>query len=152
MVRQVAEYLFKLWELRFDAMGSLYLSNDETGYRVGPIVKTRFYQTLGGVPRTEKPVDLREFRGPYESISSYLTSGLLVDLKLCTELWEDLVAESEGVAERVESSRRAMKLALGLCDISPGDKPISDDLKEPISLRLDDFRLTNIMVTDLRTP
>ncbi len=120
MVRQVAEYLFKLWELRFDAIGSLYLSDDETGYRVGPIVETRFYRTLGGISRTKEAVDLSEFRGPFTSVATYLASGIHVDLKLYAEHWEDLVAESDGIAECVESGRRAMEMALELCDIYPG--------------------------------
>ncbi len=149
MVRQVAGHMFKLWELRFDAMGSLYFSDDETGYRIGPIVENRFCRTISGVPRTKKPVDLSEFRGPFSSVSSYLASGILVDLKLYAEQREDLIAESDGIVERVDSGRRAMEMALELCDIYPGDRPISNDLKEPISLQLEDFTLSNIMVKDL---
>lgn len=147
-VRQVAEHIYKLWGLRFDVLGSLYLSDDDTGYRVGPIVETRFYRTISGLPRTKIPVDLSEFRGPFSSVSSYLANGLRAELKLYDEGREDLIAEAEGNVDRIESGRRSMEMALGLCDIYPGDRPISNDLMEPISLLLDDFSLSNIMVRD----
>ncbi|KLO05167.1 hypothetical protein SCHPADRAFT_809016, partial [Schizopora paradoxa] len=64
-VRQVASHIHKLWELRFDSLGSLYLTGDESGYKIGPIIEKFFYQTLDGVPRTKVPIDLNEFRGPF---------------------------------------------------------------------------------------
>lgn len=145
-VRQVAGCIFKLWQLRLNALGSLYFADDGNDYIVGPIVETHFLRTIDGVPRDKDPIDWNEFRGPFSSISSYLASGLRSELKLYAERRGDLIAADDGVAEHIESGRRAMEKALELCEIYPGDRPISDDVKEPISLRLDDFRLSNIMI------
>ncbi|KLO05168.1 hypothetical protein SCHPADRAFT_812639, partial [Schizopora paradoxa] len=41
---------------------------------------------------------------------------------------------------------KAMRLALGLCSIYPGERPITNDVKEPFSLKLDDFTQSNIMI------
>ncbi len=141
-VRQVAGCIFKLWQLRFNALGSLYFADDGNDYIVGPVVETHFLRTIDVVPRVKDPIDLNEFRGPFSSISAYLASGLRSELKLYAERREDLIAADDGEAERIESGRNAMEKALELCEIYPGDRPISDDLKEPISLRLDDFRLS----------
>ena len=147
-VRQVATHVYELWELRFDAIGSLYLADDGSGYKVGPIVDTRFCKTFDGIPRAKIPIELNEFRGPFSTISSYLASGLHADLKLYAERYEDLVKEADGNTDIVESGAKAMRLALGLCDIYPGEKPITNDVKEPFSLQLHDFWLSNMMVRD----
>lgn len=148
MVRQVAKYMFELWKLRFDSLGSLYLADKETGYRVGPIIDARFYHKFDGIPRTKTPIDLSEYRGPFSTISSYLASGLHAELKLYAERREDLIIEADGNEAHVESGKRAMEMALPLCDIYPGDRPITERPKEPITLRLNDFMLCNIMVSD----
>ncbi|KLO06344.1 hypothetical protein SCHPADRAFT_838187 [Schizopora paradoxa] len=146
LVRQVAENLMKLWSLRFDAIGSLYLDKDGNDFVVGPIVENHFLQKCDGVPRVREPFDFSEFRGPFSSISSYLQSGLRSELRLHSERRDDLIVEAEANPERVESGRRGMEKALELCEIYPGDKPITNDTKEPITLKLGDFRLANIMV------
>ncbi|KLO10052.1 hypothetical protein SCHPADRAFT_907227 [Schizopora paradoxa] len=148
MVRQLAECLCKLWELRFDSMGSLYLSPDGAGYTVGPIIDTHFHQADNktGQLRVKEPIDLSEFRGPFSSVSSLLASGPKAELKLYAERREDLVVEAMGKAEHVESGHIAMEKALPLCDVYPGESPISNDVKEPISLCLDDYRLSNFMI------
>ncbi|KLO04574.1 hypothetical protein SCHPADRAFT_840467 [Schizopora paradoxa] len=146
LVRQVAENLMKLWSLRFDAIGSLYLNENRNDFVVGPIVENHFLTKCDGFPRIKEPIDLSEFRGPFTSISSYLQSGLRSELRLCAERRDDLIVEADGSPERVESGRKGMEKALELCEIYPGDKPLTNDTKEPITLKLGDFRLANIMV------
>lgn len=118
---------------------------------MGPIVETHFHQKIDGVTRTKVPVDLNEFRGPFSSVSSYLASGIRSELKLYAERREDLIKDTKDSEKWVESGRYAMEKALKLCEIYPGDKPISEEGKEPISLLLDDLRLPNIMVRSLKT-
>jgi len=146
LVRQVAKCILQLWELRFSTLGSVYLAKGGNGYEVGPIVEGRFCRAFDGVPRIKDPIDLTEFRGPFSSISSYLASFLRSELRLYSERRDDLVASVDGKERVIESGRKAMEKALRLCDIYPGDKPISNDYKEPITLKLDDFRMSNILI------
>lgn len=145
-IRQVAQNLYKLWPLRFDAIGSLYLDKDGNDFTVGPIVENHFVHKSDGAFRISKPIDLNEFRGPFTSITSYLQSGLRSELKLYAERREDLVIGAEDESACVEYGRTAMEKAEELCRLYPGDKPLTNDTKEPISLMLQDFRLANVMV------
>ncbi|KLO06342.1 hypothetical protein SCHPADRAFT_895524 [Schizopora paradoxa] len=146
MIRHVAQNLYKLWLLRFDVIGSLYLDKDGSDFSVGPIVENHFVHKCDGAFRVSEPIDLSEFRGPFTSITSYLQSGLCSELKLYAERREDLVIGADDESACVEYGRTATEKAVELCRLYPGDKPLTNDNKEPISLVLQDFRLANIMI------
>lgn len=137
----------------------------ESGFVVGPIVSTPFYRALDGVVRARDADDasygaeLARFRGPFVNTSDYLRSSVSAELHFiahhrATELsalrldWKD---EEEDATARLERGERVLRKAFDLCAVYPGDTPIHGQdagapIEKPFSLRLDDFRLSNIMV------
>ncbi|KAF8962288.1 hypothetical protein BDZ97DRAFT_1599750, partial [Flammula alnicola] len=72
---QVADHLMAIFALRFECVGSLYLSAcSESGITVGPIISTPFYRALDGVVRildadATSYTELFRFRGPFSNTS-----------------------------------------------------------------------------------
>ncbi len=162
MVSQVADHLMEIFTLRFDCAGSLYLSaQDESGFVVGPIVSTPFFHAIDGVvraPESDADVELSGFRGPFTKTSDYLQSSPLTELHFIahhrsialSELSENHGDETKDATALLEQGERALRKVLELCLVYPAsDLPIQGQDATPLkpfSLRLDDFRLSNIMV------
>ncbi|KAK7055388.1 kinase-like protein [Favolaschia claudopus] len=150
-VSEVADHIIQLFRLRFDAGGSLY--NDTDGNRVvGPIISIPFYRALDGYIRFDQPVDitLASYRGPFRTATAYMRSSLDAELRLVEDQREHILEyELEGDEKRLEQGRRALTKAVKLCAVYPGDVCVSEPLTSPdksFSLRMDDFRLSNIMI------
>lgn len=162
VVSQVADHLMAIFTFRFDCAGSLYLSeHSENGIIVGPIVSTPFYRALDGVVRipdadTTSYAELFRLRGPFSNVSDYLQSFLLAELHFLSHHRSIALSELDGEDEKaavihLEQGERVLQKALKLCSVYPGDIQILASVQEttpikPFSLRLDDFRLSNIMV------
>ena len=150
-----------IFALRFGSAGSLYLSTrSKSGIIIGPIVSAPFYRALDGFVRIRDAdatsyTELSRFRGPFSNTSDYLQSFLLAELHFIAHhrsvALSELDGEEEGVAVfRLEQGERVLQKALELCSVYPGNDiqiygQEASTLK-PFSLRLDDFRLSNIMV------
>jgi len=163
VVSHVADYLMTIFAFRFDCAGSLYLSaHSETGIIVGPIVSTPFYRALDGVIRIPDEdaasyAELFRFRGPFSNTSDYLQSFVLAELHFLSHHRSIALSEFDGEDEeaaviRLKQGERVLQKALKLCSVYPGDIQIySQEATTPIkpfSLRLDDFRLSNIMIDE----
>ena len=160
VVSQVADHLMAIFALRFDCAGSLYLSpHSKSAIIVGPIVSTPFYRALDGVVRIPDAdatscCELIRFRGPFSNASDYLQSFLLAELHFLLHHRSIALSEFDGEDEEaaeihLEQGTRVLQKALKLCCFYPGDIRIHGQEATPIkpfSLRLDDFRLSNIMV------
>ena len=160
VVSQVAEYLRAMLALRFESAGSLYLSSPSRNeVYVGPIVSVPFYQAVDGVVRVPDAVlqmssQLSQYRGPFSDTSDYLQSFLHAELHVLSHhrpivLSELEEARAQEADSRLETGERAIRKALELCTVYPGNIPPGGPITtptEPFSLRLDDFRLSNIMV------
>ncbi|KAF9224654.1 hypothetical protein BS17DRAFT_703073 [Gyrodon lividus] len=160
VVSQVADHLRAMSALRFDHAGALYLSSpSRNDVYVGPIVSTPFYRALDGVVRVpdaelQLRTELSKYRGPFSNASDYLQSFLHAELHVLSDYRPIVLSEleeedEEAAASRLEVGERVLRKALELCTVYPGNHqpggPISTPT-EPFSLRLDDFRLSNIMV------
>lgn len=160
VVSQIAQCLEAMFALRFERAGSLYLSSPSRHeVYVGPIVSTPFYRAIDGVVRIPDAVlqlstHLSQYRGPFSNTTDYLQSFLHAELYVLShyrpivssELEEADVQEAD---TRLETGERALRKALELCTIYPGNNPPGGPITtptKPFSLRLDDFRLSNIMV------
>jgi len=155
-VSDIARYILEMSSHRFAAGGSLYRSPETGVYTVGPIIATPYYRALDGEVRvTGTPRDERNLnpnRGPYSSTTEYLQATLKAELDFISAHRAIALSWTEGDASRLELGIRAMTKALELCSLYPGDRPIPEGLSAPhtpFSFRLDDLRLSNIMV---RTP
>ncbi len=160
VLSQVANNLMDMFALRFACSGSLYLSpQSENGVIVGPIISTPFYRALDGIVRVSdasatSDAELFRFRGPFSNTTDYLQSFLLAELHFLSHHRAVALSEFDGEDEevaviRLEQGERVLKKALELCSVYPGDIQIHGQEAAPIkpfSLRLDDFRLSNIMV------
>jgi len=164
VVSQVADHLMAMFALRFDCAGSPYLSaRSESGFIVGPIVSRPFYRALDGVVRipdanAASNAELFRFRGPFSNTSDYLQSFLLAELHFLSHHRSIALSEFDGEDEEsavilLEQGERVLRKALELCSVYPGDSDIQINGQEaipikPFSLRLDDFRLSNIMIDE----
>jgi hypothetical protein len=161
VVSQVADHLMAIFAFRFDRAGSLYLSeHSENGVIVGPIVSTPFYRALDGVVRipdadaTSYAELLSRFRGPFSNASDYLQSFLLAELHFLSHHRSIALSKLDGEDEeaaviRLEQGERVLQKALKLCSVYGDIQILGQDPTTPIkpfSIRLDDFRLSNIMV------
>jgi hypothetical protein len=166
VVAQVARYLMEIFSLRFKSAGSLYLDPQLPHFVVGPIVSTPFYRAIDGEVREPEPGPNRPLsqipdpkRGPYSSVSEYLSGGLRKELEFIATHRSLAVAEigprendpsgAEGV---LEHGVRVIKKAIELCHLYPGDILLPANIttpQTPFSIKLDDFRLSNIMVCPL---
>ncbi|KAJ7098639.1 kinase-like domain-containing protein [Mycena belliarum] len=151
MVSEVAHHLNQLFRLRFSTAGSLYPGSDGK-IVVGPVVSTPFYAALDGVTRVRQAVDLAEYRGPFDTASSYVASFLKAELHVVQHHREHILEhELDGDEETLERGIEVLNKAVELSLVYPGDTCISEPLTspgQPFSLRMDDFRLSNIMIDD----
>ena len=149
----------QIFSLRFKSAGSLYLDSVSPHFIVGPIISTPFYRALDGrvrVPSASLTRNANPNRGPFSSVSEYLSSSIRSELEFIFTHRSVALSELQGsddnfeVAERrLELGERVMKKGVELCSIYPGDKLIPENLSAPetsFSLKLDDFSLSNIMV------
>ncbi|KAF8127591.1 phosphotransferase enzyme family-domain-containing protein [Boletus edulis] len=162
VVFQVARYLKAMFALRFEHAGSFYLSSrSRNDVYVGPIVSTPFYRAIDGVIRVpdaalQLSTQLSQYRGPFSNVSDYLQSFLHAELYVLAHHRPVILSELEVAGAQVADARlvtgeRVLRKALELCTVYPGNNspggPITTPTK-PFSLRLDDFRLSNIMIDD----
>lgn len=165
VVSQVAQYIKAMFALRFERGGSLYLASPSGNEaHVGPIVSTPFYRAIDGVIRVPDAVHelgahLSQYRGPFSNISDYLRSFLRAELDVVTHYRPIVLSEIKSEFKRadaqeaevlLETGGRVLRKALELCSVYPGNHApgglTTSTPKRLFSLRLDDFRLSNIMV------
>lgn len=119
---------------------------------VGPIVSTPFYRALDGEVRITNPTYYssalhQSFRGPFKNVTQYMSSPLRAELYYLAGYGTSAAEEAEG--------EQVIKMALELCARYPGEHPVvaghrpydSGTLTKRFSIELDDFRLSNIMVS-----
>lgn len=153
-MRDVAKALLLLFRLRFSQSGSLYPTN-EGSLRIGPVVTSPFYHAFDGKARfpNASPLDLSRFRGPFTQASQYVSSGPKVELYMIEQRREEILQELGGDEECLNLGKRVLEKAVRLAEVYPGDISIgfqrSCPTIEPFSLRLDDFRLPNLMVREI---
>jgi hypothetical protein len=152
VVSEVADHIIQIFRLRFGTGGSLYTGTDKKAF-VGPIVAIPFYRALDGVVRLPEPVN-RAFelhRAPFDKPSNYLRSVLDAELRIIEDHYQHILEhEFDGDENRLKLGIRVLEKAVKLSSVYPGDICISEPLTspgQPFSLRLDDFRLSNIMVS-----
>lgn len=160
VVSRIAQYFKVMFGLRFDRAGSPYLSSPSgNDVSIGPIVSTPFYRALDGVvrvPGAELSLSkgLSQYRGPFSNTTDYLQSFLRAELYLISHHRSVVLAElgvddKDAAQSQLEVVECALGKALKLCSVYPGEHqpggPISTPA-QPFSLRLDDFRLSNVMV------
>ncbi|KAG1758641.1 hypothetical protein EDD22DRAFT_909745 [Suillus occidentalis] len=142
VVSQVARYFLEIFSLRFESAGSLYLSPLSPQFVIGPIISTPFYHALDGFVRVpDAPIskNVDPNRGPFSTVTEYLSSNLRTELEFISNHPES----------RLELGERVMRKAIELCSTYPGDMLIPPNIttpRRPFSLKLDDFRLSNIMI------
>ncbi|KIK00510.1 hypothetical protein K443DRAFT_665055 [Laccaria amethystina LaAM-08-1] len=156
VVLQVAEYLMAMFALRFETAGSLYISSDEVV--VGPIISKPFYRALDGVARLPQGLSPDDtHRGPFSTTTEYLQSFIHPELQFISQhrliALQEFDGENEELAiHRLEDGQRILRKTLDLCAVYPGNIQIHDpenSSPKPFSLRLDDFRLSNIMIDEI---
>jgi hypothetical protein len=141
-----------MFSLRFEQAGSLYHSSTPDKFFVGPIISTPFYRALDGFVRIDNASllsALNRFRGPFSTVSDYLSSWVRAELYILSQNPSTLLSELDGNRERLQRGPRVLEKLKELCEIYPGDMSIYEDATTPVrrfSLKLDDFRLSNIMV------
>ncbi|KAJ7170853.1 hypothetical protein C8R43DRAFT_981291 [Mycena crocata] len=151
VVAGVADHVLQLFhKIRFDASGSLYTAPDGD-FVVGPIIAIPFYRALDGVARLTEPDEgLASYRGPFKNAANYLRSPLEAELHVVQHHRERILeTELEGDKARLEQGIRVLEKAIQLALVYPGDLAVSEPLTtpgQPFSLRMDDFRLSNIMI------
>ncbi|QRV90410.1 hypothetical protein RhiJN_18428 [Ceratobasidium sp. AG-Ba] len=157
VIRQVARDLAVLFSLRFRQAGSLYLPTDGKAdhLRTGPIVSLPFYRAFDGIleypgmsPATLEA--LNSLRGPFNTTFEYLASYLRAKLFKIENFRDSIFETSDGdVENRIKNARRIIELGLELCQSYPGNHPIPSSIgnpSKPFALRLQDFRLTNVLI------
>ncbi|KAJ4501000.1 hypothetical protein C8R41DRAFT_749818 [Lentinula lateritia] len=136
VVAEVAECILQLFHLRFDTGGSLYHEpgSSANSFIVGPVVSTPFYRALDGVvrfPNQSIAPDLRRYRGPFLSPTSYVRSPLETELhvlRVQNLRRHVLEHELDGNEECLEQGIRVLEKAVQLASIYPGDICISSPL------------------------
>ncbi|KAG2154085.1 hypothetical protein DEU56DRAFT_772851 [Suillus clintonianus] len=158
VVTQIAHYLLEICSLRFESAGSLYLSPLSPHFVVGPIVSTPFYRALDGVVRIPNaPVsqDVDSNRGPFSTVTEYLSSNLRAELDFISNNRSVVLSElheydpTQVAESRLELGERVMRKAIELCSVYPGDALVPANIttpRRPFSLKFDDFRLSNVMI------
>ncbi|KAG2354580.1 hypothetical protein BDR07DRAFT_1305561, partial [Suillus spraguei] len=157
-VSQVAHYFLEIFSLRFECAGSLYLTAHVPQFFVGPIISTPFYRALDGVVRVPHPPISKNVdpnRGPFSTVTEYLSSNLRAELEFISNHRSVVLSElhecdpTKLAESRLELGERVMRKAIELCSVYPGNTLIPANIttpKRPFSLKLDDFRLSNVMV------
>ncbi|KAG1763962.1 hypothetical protein EDD22DRAFT_473558 [Suillus occidentalis] len=158
VVSQVARYFLEIFSLRFESAGSLYLSPLSPQFLVGPIISTPFYRAVDGVVRVpDAPIskNVNPNRGPFSTITEYLSSNLREELEFCSNHRSVVLSElrecdpAQLAESRLELGERVLRKAIELCSVYPGDMLIPANIitpQKPFSLKLDDFRLSNVMI------
>jgi hypothetical protein len=158
VVSQVARYFLEIFSLRFESAGSLYLSPLSPQFLIGPIIGTPFYRALDGVVRVpDAPIskNVDPNRGPFSTVTEYLSSNLRAELEFISNHRSVVLSElhecdpTRLAESRLELGERVIRKAIELCSTYPGDMLIPANIttpQRPFSLKFDDFRLSNIMV------
>jgi len=152
-ITEVAAYMHEMFLLRFEQAGSLYHSSTPEKFTVGPIISTPFYHALDGFVRIEDASlmsTLNRFRGPFSTVSDYLSSWVKAELCVISQDPSTALLELDGNHERLKLGQRVLEKLSELCEIYPGDTNLYEGVTTPnprFSLKLDDFRLSNIMVS-----
>ena len=154
-VRDVARSLLVLFKIRFQKAGSLYSASD-TSIRVGPLITTPFYRAFDGKVRfpNQDPLDLSPFRGPFAQTSEFLSSAPKAELYVIKHRRNSVLRELGDDQARLDLGKRVLENVVILAETYPGNLPIrtsvSSDGDQPFSLKLNDFRLSNIMVDNMK--
>ena len=152
LIVEVAAYSQELFSLRFEQAGSLYQSSASSEFFVGPIISSPFYRALDGFVRFDNAspeCDFSPFRGPFSTVTDYLSSWIRAELYNIAREPSTLLSELDGDQQSLQRGQRVLEKAMELCSIYPGDIEIYKSIMTPsqrFSLKLDDFRLSNIMV------
>ncbi|KIK34445.1 hypothetical protein CY34DRAFT_812902 [Suillus luteus UH-Slu-Lm8-n1] len=179
VVSQVARYFLEIFSLRFESAGSLYLSPLSPQFLIGPIIRAPFYRALDGVVRVSDapiPTIVDPNRGPFSTVTEYLSSNLRAELEFCSNHRSVVLSElhkynpnrlaesppelgdrvklhksdpTQLAESRLELGERVLRKAIELCSVYPGDILIPANIttpQKPFSLKLNDFRLSNIMI------
>jgi hypothetical protein len=150
LIAEVATYSHEMFSLRFEQAGSLYHSSTPDNFFVGPIISTPFYRALDGFVRIDNASllsALNRFRGPFGTVS--VSSWIRAELYILSQNPSTLLSGLDGNRERLQRGQRVLEKLKELCEIYPGDKSVYGDATTPVqrfSLKLGDFRLSNIMV------
>lgn len=153
LIADVATYQHEMFSLRFEQAGSLYHSLASDKFAVGPIISTPFYRALDGFVRTKDASllsALNHLRGPFSTVSDYLSSWVRAELYFISQDPLTVLSELGGSHERLQRGQRVLEKLNELCEIYPGDTSVYEGATMPtqrFSLKLDDFRLSNIMVS-----
>lgn len=158
VVSQVARYFLEIFSLRFESAGSLYLSPLSPQFLVGPVISTPFYRALDGVVRVpDAPISKNDDpnRGPFSTVTEYLSSNLRAELDFISNHRSVVLSElhecdpTKSAESQLELGERVMRKAIDLCSVYPGDTLVPANIttpRRPFSLKLDDFRLSNVMI------
>jgi hypothetical protein len=97
-------------------------------------------------------LDLSNFRGPYSRASDYLSCLIQAETYIVKQRRDLILEQFGGDEDRMTLAERVLEKATRLAKVYPGDIPVGldpsiSDTNKPFSLRLDDFRLSNIMVS-----
>jgi hypothetical protein len=150
-IRDVARSLLALFKIRFQKAGSLYSASDAS-IRVGPLITTPFYRALDGEIRfpDQHPLDFSQFRGPFLQTSEFLSSAPKAELYLIKHRRDCVLRELGGHQNRLDLGERVLEKVVRLAEMYPGNLPVGTvfpaDESQSFSLKLNDFRLSNIMV------
>ena len=153
LIAEVAAYHYEMFSLRFEQAGSLYHASTPDKFSVGPIISTPFYRALDGSVRIDDASllsALNRFRGPFRKVSDYLSSWVRAELYIVSQDPLAVLFELDGSHERLQQGQRVLEKLKELCEIYPGDTSVYKGATTPsqrFSLKLDDFRLSNIMVS-----
>jgi hypothetical protein len=149
VVKQVAQHLMSIFELRFTHAGSLYLSSN--GYNTGPIGSVKFFKSIDGKPLHADPTvhhELHRFRGPFSRVADWLSSPMRAEI---FSFSFDLLSPPAVGEYRPRNPSLALKImneAVALCSVYPGEHSVHriTDPHKCFSLMFDDFSLSNFMV------
>ncbi|KAM4057440.1 phosphotransferase enzyme family protein [Hirsutella rhossiliensis] len=149
-------------------------STASDGYEVGPIVTGPFFHSLDGIldyPTTDlhtlpssSSTRLHSLRGPFTGAGDYLAHHLRALLFKCTEFPKETMRllddedkpkeepDNEQKRETLQRAERALRKGIQLCAVYPGDASVypggPSTPEQPFTLRLDDFRLVNILIDE----
>ncbi|KAG1751905.1 hypothetical protein EDB19DRAFT_1674474 [Suillus lakei] len=145
VVSQVAHYFLEICSLRFENVGSLYLS---------PLASIPL-DGIVRVPDTPISKNVDPNRGPFSTVSEYLSSNLRAELEFISHHRSVVLSElhkcdpTQLAESRLELGECVMRKVIELCSIYPSDTLIPANIttpQRPFSLKFDDFRLSNIMI------
>jgi hypothetical protein len=162
VVAQIARYFMEIFCLRFPVAGSIYHDPEPPHFFViGPIVSEPFYRAIDGEvrePMDDSPhlPDPDPNRGPYSSVSEYLSGGYRRELEYVA-LYRDLaLSEVYPFVKIHDDEERTLERAVGvikklieLRHLYPGDVLLPANIitpQTPFSLRLKNLQLSDIMV------